>query len=169
MAMPRITRYLYLRFIRLRGTPHSLALGAAIGTAIGLAPTLPFNSLLTLVLTLLVRANPIAGVLAATLVSNPLTFIPQYYCLWRIGNFFLPNRLSWARIETFLHQLSEGGFLDKINLIRELGLDTVLVMMTGGIIIATPAGILSYLLVYRFFFTLRLARQKKHLLNRKDR
>jgi uncharacterized protein len=167
--MPRITRYLYLRFIRLRGTPHSLALGTAIGISIGIAPTLPFNSLLTLALTLVMRANPIAGILAATVVSNPLTFIPQYYCLWRIGNFFLPNRLSWARIETFLHQLCQVDFFDKINLIRELGLDTVLVMMTGGIIIAIPAGILSYLLAYRFFFTLRLARQKKHLLNSKGR
>ncbi|MBM9537608.1 DUF2062 domain-containing protein [Desulfobulbus alkaliphilus] len=166
--MPRVTRYLYLRFIRLRGTPHSLALGTAIGTAISIAPTLPFNTLLTLVLTLLVRANPIAGILAATLVSNPLTFIPHYYCLWRIGDFFLPNRLSWTRIETFLHQLTEKRFLDKIDLVRELGLDTVVVMMTGGLIVAIPAGVLAYCFTYKFFYSLHLARQKKHLLNRRD-
>lgn len=168
MATPRIARYLYLRFIRMRGTPHSLALGSAIGTAIGVAPTLPFNSLLTLMFTLLLRANPIAGILAATVVSNPLTFIPQYYCLWKIGNFFLPNRISWNRIEIFLRQLGEGGFLDNVDLLRQLGLDTILVMMTGGIILAIPSGIISYIIVYRFFAGFRLARQKKHLLNRKE-
>jgi uncharacterized protein (DUF2062 family) len=38
------------------------------------------------------RINPIAGILAVNVVSNPLTIIPQYYLAWKIGDFFLPGR-----------------------------------------------------------------------------
>lgn len=77
MPVPRPLRYYLLRFLRLRGSPRSIALGAAIGAAIGIAPTLPLNNVLTLFFTLLLRVNPVAGILAATVYSNPLTFFPQ--------------------------------------------------------------------------------------------
>ena len=62
--LKRALRYRLYRFKRLQGSIHSLALGAAIGAAIGSTPTIPLHSVLILAATLLCRSNPIAGILA---------------------------------------------------------------------------------------------------------
>ncbi|MEA1867995.1 MAG: DUF2062 domain-containing protein, partial [Thermodesulfobacteriota bacterium] len=42
----RTVRYQWLRLVRLRGDPFVLARGIAIGTFIGLTPTIPFHTIL---------------------------------------------------------------------------------------------------------------------------
>ncbi|MBW2328784.1 MAG: DUF2062 domain-containing protein, partial [Deltaproteobacteria bacterium] len=81
----RLVRYYYLRFIRLQGSPHSLAMGAAVGAAIAVTPTLPLHTVTIIPITLLLRVNTIAALIAGTIVSNPLTFAAQYYVSWKIG------------------------------------------------------------------------------------
>ncbi|MGD9950755.1 MAG: DUF2062 domain-containing protein, partial [Desulfobulbus sp.] len=157
--------FYFIRFKRLQGSTHSLALGTAIGAAVGATPTLPLHNILILALTLPLRANPIAGILAANVVSNPLTFGPQYYLAWKIGNFFLPGRLSWEKIQQTLTLIKSQGIMDSLEILRNMGGDTVLVMLTGGIVLAIPCGLLTYLIVFRFFARLRAKKQQKHLLN----
>nr|WP_321464655.1 DUF2062 domain-containing protein [uncultured Desulfobulbus sp.] len=165
MSLSRTARFYLIRFKRLQGSPHSLALGAAIGSAVGVTPTLPLHNLIILSLTLPLRSNPIAGIIAGTVVSNPLTFGPQYFLAWKIGNFFLPNRLSWEKIKHTLELIKSQGLMDSVSVLQAMGWDTVLVMLTGGLILAIPTGLLTYFPVYRFFSKLRAKRQQKHLLN----
>jgi uncharacterized protein (DUF2062 family) len=165
MSLKRAARFYFIRFKRLQGSTHSLALGAAIGTAIGATPTLPLHNVLILALTLPLRVNPIAGILAANVVSNPLTFGPQYYLAWKIGNFFLPGRLSWDKIRETLALLKSQGIMDSLDVLRAMGWDTVLVMLTGGLVLAAPIGLLTYFSVFRFFAGIRAKRRQKHLLN----
>ena len=108
MPLPRAIRYRLHRFKRLQGSIHSLSLGAAIGAAIGITPTIPLHSVLILAATLACRSNPIAGILAATVVSNPLTLVPQYWLAWRIGDWFLPGRLCWERLAETLELIIHG-------------------------------------------------------------
>jgi len=169
MSIKRTARFYFIRFKRLQGSPRSLALGAAIGTAVGATPTLPLHNILILGLTLPLRVNPIAGILAANVVSNPLTFVPQYYAAWKIGDFFLPGRLSWEKILATLDMIKREGILDSLDVLRALGLDALLVMMAGGLVLALPSGLLAYVLVFRFFAAVREKRRQKHLLNRMDR
>ena len=167
MAVPRTVRYYLLRFMRLRGTPHSIALGAAIGAGVGIAPTLPLNNILTLTFTLLFRVNPIAGILGATVFSNPLTFAPQYYLSWKIGDFLLPGRLRWERMHTVIQHVKDQGIMDSLDMMRQLGWDALLVLMTGGIIIAIPVAVFTYAVAYRFSLKFRQKRRDKHLLNQR--
>ena len=167
MSLPRTIRYYTLRFKRLQGSSRSLALGAAIGAAVGATPTLPLHNVLILGFTLPLRVNPIAGIIAANIVSNPLTFAPQYFLAWKIGNFFLPGRLTWEKIGGILGLIKEKGILDSLEVIRQIGMDAMLVMLAGGMVLAIPTGIITYILVYRFFATVRQKRREKHLLNRK--
>ena len=134
----------------------------------GATPTVPFHNFLTLALALPLRANPIAGILAANLISSPLTLGPQYYLTWKIGNFFLPGRLSWEKIQTTLALIKSQGILDSLGTLKTLGWDTALVMLTGGMILAIPSGILTYLFVHRFYTRIRAKRRQKHLLNNPD-
>ena len=45
MKLNRLGKYYYLKFIRLKGDPRSLALGTAIGVFVGLTPTIPLHTI----------------------------------------------------------------------------------------------------------------------------
>jgi uncharacterized protein (DUF2062 family) len=77
----RTAKYYYLRFLRLRGKPGELARGVAIGIFVGITPTIPFHTILALILAMILRGSKIAALLATVLVSNPLTFVSQKYYL----------------------------------------------------------------------------------------
>ena len=110
MKLPRPLRLYYRRAQRLRGSVDSLALGAALGAAIATTPTMPLHSFITIAAALVLRVNVVAALLAGTLLSNPLTIVPQYYLVWRVGNFFFPGQLSWERIQSILHKIEEVYF-----------------------------------------------------------
>lgn len=143
-------------------------MGSAIGAAVGVTPTLPLHNVIILAITLPLRVNPIAGILAANVVSNPLTFVPQYYLAWKIGDFFLPGRLSWEKILSTLNLIKTEGIMDSLHVLRAMGWDALLVMLTGGLTLAVPTGVLTYVLVFRFFARVREKRRQKHLLNHKS-
>lgn len=140
-------------------------MGTAIGIFIGVTPTMPLHTVAIIGLTLLFRASTIAALIAATAISNPLTFVPQYYLAWRVGDAMLPGRLSWEQLQGLLRVLSNTGFIDGLKAISHLSGDALLVMLTGGFILALPLAIASYFLSFRFFYKMREKRRKKHILN----
>lgn len=161
----RTSRYYYLRLKRLRGTPHSLAMGAAIGAAIGITPTLPLHTIMIICTTLILRVNTIAGIILAAIISNPLTFLPQYWLAWRIGDWIFPDRLDWQRIRQVVELLHQQSLVDGLDTVSRLSFDAILVLMTGGVILAVPTGLLTYFLTLGFFQKIQKKRQQKHLLN----
>lgn len=161
----RTIHYYYLRFIRLRGTPYSLAMGAAVGAAIAVTPTLPLHTVTIIPITLLLRVNTIAALIAGTVVSNPLTFAAQYYVSWKIGDMILPQRLTLERLQQVLAMIKEAGFVEGIKILSHLSVDALMVMLTGGFILAVPLGIATYFFSYLFFDHIQKKRRQKHLLN----
>lgn len=161
----RTAKYYLIRLKRLRGTPSSLARGCAIGAAIAITPTLPLHTVLIVALTLLFRSSTIAGLLVATVISNPLTFALQYWLAWRIGDSILPNRLSWDRLQNVLTTIRHQGILDSLHTLNELSMDALFVLLGGGILLAIPLGVSTYFLAYHFFDKIQQKRQQKHLLN----
>jgi uncharacterized protein (DUF2062 family) len=161
----RIGRYYYLRFKRLQGTPYSLAMGTALGAAIAVTPTLPLHTVTIIPVTLLLRVNTIAAMIAGAVVSNPLTFAAQYYLSWKIGDWLLPDRLTWERLQQVLAMVKEAGLFEGMKILSHLSIDAILVMLTGGLVLAVPLGIVTYFISYRFFDHIRAKRQQKHLLN----
>lgn len=165
----RASRYYYLRFIRLQDSPFSLALGAALGASIAVTPTLPLHTVCIIGLTLFLRVNTIAALLVGTLVSNPLTFAGQYYLSWKIGNILLPGKLEWNQIHTTLLLVQQSSPLEGIKIMSHLGFDALLVLQVGGLVLATPLGIITYLIAIRFFTQIHKKKQQKKLLNKKPR
>ena len=140
-------------------------MGAALGAAIAVTPTMPLHTVIIIPTTLLLRVNTIAALIAGTLVSNPLTFAAQYYLSWKIGDFLLPHRLTLERLQQVLAMVKEAGFIEGIKILSQLSVDALLVMLTGGFILAVPLGIATYFLSYRFFEHIQQKRRQKHLLN----
>jgi len=162
----RAARYYYLRFIRLRGHPSVLARGVAVGTFIGITPTIPFHTILTLFFAFILRGSKVTGLLAAVAVSNPLTFFLQYYFSWKIGNWFTPANHSWEEVESLLEAILSGGnFGGKLSALAEIGLESFMILIGGGIILATPFTIAFYLGSFMFFKSIEKKRLEKHVLS----
>lgn len=139
------------RLKELQGTPASLARGVAIGIFIGLAPLMPLKSILIIVLTMAIPSSTVAAFLCATLICNPLTYIPLYYFSWFLGDIILPGRASWEILRTTLQGVLEAGFSESFSLLLSVGFDAGLVILTGGLLLALIPAFISYPLALAFF------------------
>ncbi|MFH2123773.1 MAG: DUF2062 domain-containing protein [Pseudomonadota bacterium] len=166
MDLKRIARFYYLKFMRLKGDPQSLAVGTAIGVFIGVTPTMPLHTILILLITVVTRTSTIAALLGSFLVCNPITYVPQYYLSTVIGNALTPYQLSWARIQEVLDVLLHHSGLQKsLEALFGLGYEAAIVLVVGGIVLALPFTVASYFLSLRFFVKIKKTRERKHLLN----
>ena len=161
----RASKYYYLRFIRLRGKPSVLARGVAVGIFIGITPTIPFHTILALIFAYVLRGSKIAALLATFLVSNPLTFFLQYYLSFRIGNWLTPGNISWEKMTELMDALSSGAhFRESLAALGHMGLEALLLLLTGGVILAIPFTIAAYVLSFLFFRSMQQKRREKHIL-----
>ncbi len=166
MNFGRTRRYYYLRFIRLRGTPHSLALGSAIGVFIGITPTIPFHTIVIFFLSIVSRSSFIAGLISSWVVCNPLTYIPQYYLSLRIGNLVTPYDLSWNQIQSVVEVvLSDVSFTIRMKALLNVSYEAIIVMILGGTLLALPFALASYYISYLIFIKIKNKRLEKQILH----
>ena len=152
MNVRRILTYYYYKLLRLRGNPTALAGGAGIGVLVGLTPTIPFHTILILLLTLLTRTSTIAAIIVSWIVFNPLTFLPIYYFSVQIGNLFTPYNLDWNRVKEIVeHLMASDGIMQSVSLFFNLGYETTTVLLVGGFMFASPFACVSYFFMLRFF------------------
>jgi uncharacterized protein (DUF2062 family) len=133
MNLKRIIKYHWLKFRRLQGDPRKVALGAALGVFIGVTPTIPFHTVMVLSLAPLLRVSVVAAYMGI-LVSNPLTWVPQYLAAYEVGRYllfpgqsplYIPEQKDFS---TFMGILWRGG----------------LALQVGGLIIALPPAVITY-------------------------
>ncbi len=165
LDITRFFRYYILRIKRLRGDPVYLARGIGFGVFMGILPLVPIQTLLLIPLTVALRISTIAALIAATLVSNPLTFAPQYYLTWKLGNIILPGRVSWEHLQAVLLAIEHEGLLDGMVTFSTLGIKAIAVILTGGALIGLPLGVISYFVSLWIFKTLHRKRAEKHKLD----
>ena len=75
--------------IRTKKSPHSIALGFAIGTLIGILPTPGFNILLGMLVILVFRKVNKFSLFGALAFWNPLVLTPVYFLSYKIGDLIL--------------------------------------------------------------------------------
>ena len=161
----RAARYYYLRFIRLKGHPSVLARGVAVGTFIGLTPTIPFHTILALFFAFILRGSKVTALITAFVVSNPLTFFLQYYLSWKIGSWFTPTSHTWEEVSILLEAIIEGvKFGGKLSALAEVGVESFMTLIGGGIILAIPFTIAFYLGSFMLFKSIEKKRIERHVL-----
>lgn len=162
MKITRLSKYFYLKFIRLKGEPHSLAMGTAIGVLIGLTPTIPLHTVLILGIAVAMRSSAIAGIISSWIVCNPLTYLPIYYFSMVLGNLLTPYELNWQRIRHSMNALiSHQGFTDSFREVAGLGFETVAVMLIGGMVLALPFAVASYYFSLHLFQRIRARKRDR--------
>jgi len=84
----RRVRYVYLKFIRLRGHPKELARGLAAGVFAGMFPLFGLQTIMGVAIALRIKGNPLMAA-GGTWISNPLTYLPIYAFNYRLGSWIL--------------------------------------------------------------------------------
>ena len=162
----RTFKFYYLKFVRLQGAPSVLARGVAVGTFIGVTPTIPFHVILALFFSFLCRGSKVAAVLATFVVSNPVTLLPQYYFSWQIGNWLFPGKHSWENISELINLVVNGAGIKEILVaFTHVSINSLTVLIGGGIVLAIPIAVVSYFLSYMFFSAIQKRRLGKKALN----
>ncbi|NJB66890.1 hypothetical protein GGQ74_000530 [Desulfobaculum xiamenense] len=157
VRLKRWTRYHYLRIMRLAATPHSIAMGLALGIFVGFLPIIPFQTIVVLALAFVFRGNKIAAALG-TWISNPVDLPFFYYGLYLVGSLVLP----------FAGPGFDPHHLEMKQLI-EAGWELFAMMLTGGLILGIPASVITYFAtskavsVYRKRRMLRMLKKRTHI------
>ncbi len=168
MNLSRLQKFYYLKFLRIKGDPHSIAWGSFIGAFIGTMPIMPFHTVGIIALCVLSRNSTMAGLIASLAISNPFTYIPIYYLCLKIGNFLTPYEMSWSTISTILQAILSGqDFKETAQIVTHLGSEIIIVMLTGGVVLALPTAILWYCFTLRLFIKIREKRRQRHILRDK--
>jgi len=138
-------RSLLQEFLSENTTPHSIAIGAAIGTFIAVLPTLGFTILLGLLAMLVYpKANKLA-LFASFVFWNPITLIPLYMASYSIGDALFGSQ-PVIRYNVII--------LDQIyNFSRRF--------LIGNFIIAIASSLLVYVLVRSVMFVYRKRRKSR--------
>lgn len=156
------------RFKELQGSPSYLAKGTAIGVFVGFAPLMPLKTMLILAGTMLLPSSTVAALLVCAIICNPLTYVPLYYLAWVVGNVVLPGRASWELLEATVTNMQGSSLSEAMILAGQVGFNTGLVVLTGGVILALPLALVSYPLSFRLFGSIARKRYQKHLLDRQQ-
>ncbi|MCG6930049.1 MAG: DUF2062 domain-containing protein [Desulfofustis sp.] len=166
MNIVRTGKYYFLKLLRLRGSPKSIALGTAIGIFIGITPTIPFHTVAIIALTIVTRSSFIAAFIASMLISNPFTVVPQYSLSLVIGNALTPYHLDWERIRQVLDVvLSDAALQARIEAVTSLSYEAITVLLVGGTILALPFSVAGYYLFLFLIVSFRKRRSSKHVLH----
>jgi len=131
--LTRRFRYTYLKLLRLRDKPKVLAKGLAVGVFAGCFPFFGIQSLLGLFLATVCRGSKVAA-LAATWISNPLTYVPLYVFNYKIGKLLLGTKdaeLPPLDIESF-------------TAFKELGSTFAITLLTGSFVVGMILSIITY-------------------------
>jgi len=152
MNVKRSATYYWLKFKRLQGNPRSLARGSAIGAFMAIMPIMPVRTIALITATTFSKASVVAAFVVATLICNPLTYVPLYYFAFITGNAFAVSTVDWDRVQSVLDILAGNGNIgDSFIAVISLGLETITVLLIGGLVLATPAGLITYIFSYHYF------------------
>jgi len=139
-------RYLYLRFIRLRGTAEEVARGMALGVFIGLTPTMGIQMPLAFFFAMLLKENKIAAVIGVW-ISNPMTAIPIYTYNFKIGKYLLGT--PDVKMPSF----------SSLNEILDLGHDLILPLAIGSIVAGIISATVAYFITLKAYAVVQMERE----------
>ena len=139
---PALKRWLaahHLRLITIQDTPHSIALGSAIGIFFGFTPLFGLKTLISIGVAWIFRSNKIAAAISVTLHDVLLPLMPAIY-LWEYKLGFLafhgrmPQRTGSFRHLKFSEYMNWTTFLN-------VGFPVLL----GSLFLALPCAVAVYI------------------------
>lgn len=132
-------RYYYRRFLRLRGSPESIARGLAAGVFTGLFPIFGLQIVAGVALATLIRGNKIMAA-AGTWISNPLTSVPLFAWNFQVGQWVQGSHLSF-----------NPQNLQSFEELAHLGSELLLNLLLGSFVMGLLCAVCSYFIGLKLF------------------
>lgn len=137
-------RALVRRILAIDDTPHSIALGTAIGMFVACTPTFGVRIAIVALIALATRRwlyfNRSVAVLT-TCLSNPVTTVPLYYFDYWVGTRFVAGAASR---DDFARVLDYDGLAEWWSALHWLLVDVGTPLLVGSIVVASAAAALTY-------------------------
>jgi uncharacterized protein (DUF2062 family) len=149
--------------IGLRGSPHAVALGVAVGVFVAFTPTNGVQTLLALALATVLGANR-AAAMVPVWISNPLSIPPILALTYWVGSWLWngPSAvIVLAELKEFMRALANTSAWridEQFRALSTLGSDIFLPMLFGGLLVGLASALVSYWCVA---IILRSHQQKK--------
>lgn len=141
--LARFKRWLaahHMTLMTIADTPHSIALGSAIGIFFGFTPLWSMKTLLSIGVAWIFKCNKIAAAIAVTLHDIILPLMPAiYFWQYRIGMRALHGR---PERRAAFHHLSFHDFMTWPGFVR-VGWP----LLVGSLFLAIPSAIVTYLIM----------------------
>jgi len=154
-------KYYFLRFIRLRGEPHELALGLALGIFTGMMPIMPFQTAIAVALALIFKGSKITA-LIGTWVSNPLNWYFLYYYSYRIGASLMGLSMKNGIFPSVMTSIHNGeDVIIVFGKILGAGSTIIFAFLFGGLLMGVVASIPSYFFFLRIFLFIQKWREER--------
>lgn len=150
----RLSRYSYLRVVRIKAPAESIALGLALGVFAGALPFLSLQMAIAVVLAFLLRGNIIAAALG-TWWSNPFNWAIIFPLLYMLGKVFVPVEVAPLNIHEFLS-------IPLLDLLQR-SWKWLLITTLGGFIAGIPLALVTYFIALRAVLIYHDRRAKRRL------
>ena len=163
MKYSRQLKYYLLRFTRLRGEPHDLALGLAFGIFAGMIPIMPFQIAFAVMLALIFKVSKITAIIG-TWVSNPFNWYFVYYFSYRIGGSILGLSMKKGIFPSVMASIHKGeDIIVILGKILGAGGNIIFAFILGGFLMGVVASIPSYFLFLKVFQFIHKWREERRL------
>jgi hypothetical protein len=138
----------HMTLMAIADTPHSIALGSAIGIFFGFTPLWSLKTLLSIVVAWICRCNKIAAAIAVTLhdvliFAMPAIYLAEYKLGWWVLHHSAPDRVRFGHF----------GLRDYLS--WHLFSRIVWPALVGSLFLAVPSALIVY-----FFMRLLLSRAR---------
>ena len=130
--LKRQIRFVYLKLLRLRGRPRVVAKGLAIGVFAGCFPFFGLQSLVSIFLAALLRGSKVAAI-AATWISNPLTYVPIFIFNYKIGKLLLGTKDTITSLN-----------LNSFTAFKDNGSTFAITLLTGCLVVGLILSFITY-------------------------
>jgi uncharacterized protein (DUF2062 family) len=127
----------HMTLMAIADTPHSVALGSAIGIFFGFTPLYPLKTLLSIAAAWICRCNKVAAAIAVTVHDIAIFAMPAiYFAEYKLGCWILRRPIA-ARVRIGHFQISDYMHL-------RFFLRVVWPALIGSLFIAVPCAIVTY-------------------------
>lgn len=146
----RSWRYISKRVVRLRATPHTIALGVCAGTLASFSPFIGLHFVLAFIIAWIMRANIIAAALG-TFVGNPITFPFIWFATYELGVHLLnvpsigegPITIA-AEMAKIIGLTVSFQWIQAAQIFNHLWMPIIYPMLIGGLILGTVSAAFLY-------------------------
>jgi len=150
----------------LNDTPHSIAMGVAVGIFIGLTPTVGVQMLLVVAVSLFIRCNRTVGC-AMVWLTNPLTMVPIYFANYMVGTWVL--RIAPLKIDVFGRKITDAfhhvywheRLSAMVRAMGRLALDLAGPLWLGSVLVGGLLALPAYFVVRKGVVAYRRVHQRR--------